>query len=157
MGDPDRGDDVLVERGAVLAIAGCVLLYIAFLGRTRYDRAPEMARVAVLGLAALGGWSLVGGVLGLLQRPESTRLAGGAYAAAGWVLAAGGARGFALMPGPQGVLLLVLALTLAGLAEVYGAALVRGFEAPAEEDPLTQQVLDAGARLLPDRPRLRRR
>jgi hypothetical protein len=151
MVEPERGGDVLVERGAVLAIAGCVLLYIAFLASIRYDRAPPMAGRAILFLGLLGGWCIAAGVLGLGERPESTRLAGGSYAAAGWVTAAAGARAFATMSGVAGAAILVVALGLAALAELYGVALVRGFEDPADEDPLTRRVLEAGGRLLPGR------
>lgn len=143
MAPADRGEEVRVERGAVLVIVGCVFLYLALLALARYRGRSEPAHL-VAGLFILyAAWTLAAGFLGLLDRPRSTPMAGAAYAVGGWVLASAAARSLVGGVGWTSVLVVALAVPLVVVAEVYGVALVRGFERPEEADTWARRVADA--------------
>lgn len=143
MAPADRGEEVRVERGAVLVIVGCVFLYIALLAEVRYQGRSRPAHLVAGGFILYAVWTLSAGFLGLMDHPESTRMAGAAYAVGGWVLASAAARGLAEGMGWWSLLVVALAMPLVVVAEVYGVALVRGFERPEEADTWARRVAEA--------------
>lgn len=144
MSGPEPGDDVRVERGAVLVIVGCVFLYLALLAEARYQGRSRPAHLVAGAFIVYAAWTLVAGFLGLLDRPTSTPMAGASYAAGGWVLATAAARGLAEgMGGWWSLVVVALALPLVVVAEVYGVALARGIEDPVESDTWARRVTEA--------------
>lgn len=152
MGEASGGDRVLAERGAVLVIVGCVFLYLAFLAEARYQGASEPAHLVAGAFILYAAWTLATGFLGLLERRESTRMAGAAYAFGGWVLAAAAARAVAEGLAVGSLTPIVFAGVVAPfvvVSQAYGLALARGVAHPEDEDTVARRTVEALDRVVP--------